>query len=120
MTLGAVVSTVNERVPLKDELAFELSTFFARHQYCVAVWRLNGPGTAALPVWPTLRLVEVESNVPSDVEHELSAQTSKTTLPKSSVSSSSKDAESVGRQRVDEDAVGRSDERRPRSERRSA
>ena len=90
------MSTVNERVPLKDELAFELSTFFARHQYCVAVCRLNGPGTAALPVWPTLRLVEVESNVPSDVEHELSAQTSKTTLPKSSVSSSSKDAESVG------------------------
>ena len=84
VTLGGVVSTVKVRVPLNDELAFELSTLFARHQYCVAVWRLKPAGTAAEPFWPTFRFVAVESKAPSGVVQELSVQTSKVTLPKSS------------------------------------
>ena len=95
-TIGAVVSTVNARVELNGELALELSTLFARHQYCVAVWRLKPTGTAAEPFWPTFRFVADESKVPSEVEHELSLQTSKVTLPKSSGSGSAKPAESVG------------------------
>ena len=87
---------MNVRVALNGELAFELSTLFARHQYCVAVWRLKPAGTAAEPFCPTFRFVVVESNVPSEAEHELSVQTSKVTLPKSSVSGSAKPAERVG------------------------
>ena len=53
-------------------------------------------GTEAQPFWPTFRFVAVESKAPSEVVHELSAQTWKMTLPKSSGSGSAKPAESVG------------------------
>src|SRR5205823_2389936 len=51
---------------------------------------------AALPLAPTARLVLVESEVPSEVEQLLVAQTSKVTLPVSWLSGSEKVAVSVG------------------------
>jgi len=56
VTLGGVVSTVNVRVPVNDELALELSTPFARHQYWVAVWRLKPTGTVADPFWTHIQV----------------------------------------------------------------
>ena len=57
---------------------------------------MKPPGTAALPVWPTVSAVLVELNVPTDAEQLLVEQTSNVTLPVSSVSGSLNVALSVG------------------------
>ena len=58
--------------------------------------RLKPPGTAALPLAPTARLVLLESKLPSELEQLLVVQTSKVTLPVSCVSGSLKVAVRVG------------------------
>src|SRR5207302_10907670 len=54
------------------------------------------PGITALPSAPTAIAVLVESNVPRLLEHPLSEQTSKVTLPESFVSGSANVAVNVG------------------------
>src|SRR3954451_8785736 len=58
--------------------------------------RLRPPGTAAEPFAPTVRVVLVESKVPSELEQLLVVHTSKVTLPLSCESGSPKLALRVG------------------------
>src|SRR5206468_4584800 len=58
--------------------------------------RVKPPGTATEPLAPTARLVAVESKVPSELVQLLVEQTSKVTLPVSTLSGSLKVAVSVG------------------------
>src|SRR5437879_9686698 len=68
LIVGAVVSTRKERIALKEELAADESTSFARQEQELPRPSLYPAGTAAAPFSLTDRLVPVESKVPSELE----------------------------------------------------